>query len=433
LPGGSKDKGRPADSFYPAVIVGLSFLALLASMGIRGSFGAYVTPWENFFGISRAEVSAVSFVSLFVYGLSMALAGRLTDRFGPRMVLSLSFLILGGCLVLSFFAASFWHILLLYGLIGSVGFGFASNITVSVAIVRWFREKKGLIISIVVLGMAAGPMIFTPLLLILIDRMGWKWTFLLIGLLYVCLLAPMYALFYRDHPEGGKMNADSQANGHAGREEAAAPAAGAFRKARRTRIFRHPLTWMIVASYFICGFTDIGFIQTHFIPLTEFRDISKLTTANVMFVYGIFNILGTVAVGYLVDRLNPKTLLLYLHGIRVAGLLLLYFLHAPEWLFVFAVMYALTDIATVAPYTMLCSKIYGEKQMGTSFGTISFFHQLGGGAGSLIPGILFVASSSYVPTLWVCLGLVLMNLLLLLKIDEGSIICDDSTKHDYES
>ena len=415
--------------FYPAVIVGLSFLALLASNGMRASFGAYVTPWENFFGISRAEVSTVSFASLFVYGLSTAMAGRLADRFGPRMVLSLSFLILGGCLALTFFAESFWHILLLYGLIGSVGFGFASNITVSVAIVRWFREKKGLIISIVVLGMAAGPMIFTPLLVLLIDRMGWKWTFLLIGLLYVCLLAPMYALFYRDHPAGGKMNAESPANGHAGREETAAPAAGDFRKARRTRIFRHPLTWMIIVSYFLCGFTDIGFLHTHFIPLMEFRDISKLTTANVMFVYGIFNILGTVGIGYLVDRLNPKTLLLYLHGLRVAALLLLYFFSEPQWHFAFAVMYALTDIATVAPYTMLCSKIYGEKQMGTAFGTISFFHQLGGGLGSLVPGLLFVASSSYAPTLWVCLGMLLFNLLLLSKIDEKRKIGDEPVIH----
>ncbi len=81
----------------------------------------------------------------------------------------------------------------LYGFVGSIGFGFASNVTVSVAIVKRFKEKKGLMISIVVMGMAAGPMIFGPLNIYLIEQMGWKWTFILYG--------AVFALFYRDSPQ----------------------------------------------------------------------------------------------------------------------------------------------------------------------------------------------------------------------------------------
>ena len=89
----------------------------------------------------------------------------------------------------------------LYGIIGSIGFGFASNITVSVAIVRWFKEKKGLMISIVVVGMAAGPMIYGPMNLFLIKSIGWKTMFVIYGAVYAIILLPLFATFYKDYPK----------------------------------------------------------------------------------------------------------------------------------------------------------------------------------------------------------------------------------------
>lgn len=148
---------RPHTAFnYGYIIVALSFIAMFASMGIRGSFGTYVTEWEQTFSVNRVWVSIVSFTSLVVYGISIIAAGKLTDKIWPRKVLTISMILMGICLLGSFFSTNIWHIMLLYGLIGSIGFGFASNVTVSVAIVKWFKEKKGFMISIVVVGMAAG-------------------------------------------------------------------------------------------------------------------------------------------------------------------------------------------------------------------------------------------------------------------------------------
>lgn len=193
---------RPNTAFnYGYIIVALSFIALFASMGIRGSFGTYVTGWEQTFSVNRVWVSTVSFTSLVVYGLSIIVAGKLTDKFGSRHVLTLSMILMGTCLLGSFFATNIWHVILLYGFIGSIGFGFASNVTVSVAIVKWFKEKKGFMISIVVVGMAAGPMIFGPLNIYLMEQMGWKSTFSLYGFIFILLFMPLFALFYRNTPE----------------------------------------------------------------------------------------------------------------------------------------------------------------------------------------------------------------------------------------
>jgi len=402
---------------YGYFIVALSFVALFASMGIRGSFGTYVTGWEQTFAVNRVWVSAVSFISLFVYGISIIAAGKLTDKIGPRKVLTSGMILMSICLLGSFFAANIWHIMFLYGLLGSIGFGFASNVTVSVAIVKWFKEKKGFMISIVVVGMAAGPMIFGPLNIYLIEQMGWKWTFILYGAVFALLFIPLFALFYRDSPQ---QSSDIQTKDPAVKSDYPSFSFVKVQKglAASFSIFRYPVTWMISIAYFICGFTDVGLIYTHLVPLGESRAYSSNTISNTMLFYGMANIVGTIIIGYISDKVSNRKLLSFLYFIRLAALLIIVFIQEPIWLFAFALFYGFTDIATIAPFTMICSKIFGEKNMGSAFGLISFFHQFGAAVGALIPGILFGISSNYQSTLWLSAFLAALNVILILKVAE---------------
>ncbi|MEH7272145.1 MFS transporter [Neobacillus vireti] len=397
--------------YYGYFIVVLSFIAMFATLGIRGTFGTYVTPWEESFSVNRLWVSIVSFTSLFIYGISIAIAGRLVDRIGPRKVLTYSMVLMSFCLLGSYFATNIWHIVILYGLIGSVGFGFASNITVSVAIVRWFKEKKGLMISIVVVGMAAGPMVYTPLNILLIEKMGWKWLFVLYGSVYALLLIPLFALFFKDHPV---QNAVIERNKSMQNEK--------IKGESIFSIFRYPITWVICMTYFICGFTDVGLVYTHMVPLGEGKGYSRILVGNAMMVYGIANIVGTIIVGYISDKFNNKKLLCILFSIRVIALLLLLFINHPILLFTFTLLYGFTDIATIAPFTMLCSKIFGINRMGSAFGMVSFFHQFGAAFGSLIPGLLFSLSLDYISTLWLCIILLLASAILIQTINTKQIL-----------
>lgn len=397
--------------YYGYFIVVLSFIAMFATLGIRGTFGTYVTPWEETFSVNRLWVSVVSFTSLFVYGISIAIAGRLADKIGPRKVLTFSMALISFCLFGSYFATNIWHVVILYGVIGSVGFGFASNITVSVAIVRWFKEKKGLMISIVVVGMAAGPMIYTPLNIFLIEKIGWKWLFVIYGGIYALLLIPLFALFFRDRPvQTAVIQKDRVIQNENLKEESI------------FLIFRHPITWVISITYFVCGFTDVGLVYTHIVPLGEGKGYSRILVGNAMMVYGIANIVGTILVGYITDKFNNKNLLCILFGIRVIALLFLLFINHPILLFSFSLLYGFTDIATIAPFTIICSKIFGINRMGSAFGLVSFFHQFGAAFGSLIPGLLFSLSLNYISTLWLCIILLLANAILIRTMDTKQII-----------
>ena len=286
---------RPNTAFnYGYIIIALSFIAMFASMGIRGSFGTYVTGWEQTFSVNRVWVSIVSFTSLVIYGISIIIAGKLTDKIGPRKVLTISMVLISICLLGSFFATNIWHIMLLYGLIGSIGFGFASNVTVSVAIVKWFKEKKGFMISIVVVGMAAGPMIFGPLNMYLMEQMGWKSTFSLYGFIFVLLFIPLFALFYRDSPKQDASIEKKETVVHRNLKE----------KGSTYSILSFPLTWVLIIVYSICGFTDVGLIYTHFVPFGENRAYSSGMISQALLIYGISNIVGTLTVGYFTDKLR---------------------------------------------------------------------------------------------------------------------------------
>lgn len=401
---------------YGYLVVALSFIAMFAAMGIRGSFGTYVTGWEQTFSVNRVWVSAVSFTSLVVYGISIVVAGKLADIIGPRKILSISMALISFCLLCSFLATNIWHMILLYGLIGSIGFGFASNVTVSVAIVKWFKEKKGLMISIVIVGMAAGPMIFGPLNIYLIGLMGWKSVFIIYGLIFAVLFMPLFYFLYRDSPEGNtvkKKSVDSKTGSpQFSLSKLAAGAAATF------TFYRYPITWVISFAYFICGFTDIGLIYTHLVPFGESRGYSVNIISTTLMLYGASNIVGTILVGYISDKVSNRKLAAALYAIRFFPLLALIFIQNPVWLLIFAVLYGSTDIATITPFTMMCSKIFGEKNIGSAFGMVSFFHQLGAAVGALIPGILFSLSANYQSTLWLNTILLGLNVILVLSIRE---------------
>lgn len=107
---------RPSKPLHYAwVILGLCFITLLAAQGVRFSFGAFVTPWEADFGVSRGTVTLISFVSFLLYGVTQPLVGRLADRWGAKRLLLVGVLLVGVSILLTFFAQTAWQLMALYG------------------------------------------------------------------------------------------------------------------------------------------------------------------------------------------------------------------------------------------------------------------------------------------------------------------------------
>lgn len=366
---------------YGWTIATLSFLALFASMGVRASFGAYVIPWEKDFGASRGEVSLISLIGFIVFGLGMPIGGRLADRFGTRKVLVISIAVSGVGVALSSYATSLWQMIVLYGFVASVGFAGTSPVTLSAGVVKWFTGRRGLVLGITNSGIAVGQMALVPLSIYLIDDIGWRHTLLAFGLAYVGVLAPIFWFLYRDKP--GEVS------------QLSAPKATAARGGETWGIVMSLTAWLIIVPYFVCGVTDIGLYNTHFIPLAEGRNFASDAIVTAVTLNGVATLAGSLMTGYLTDTMSLTKLLGYTYALRGASIVLLYFSYRSEMLVASSVLLGLTTVATIAPTTALCARVYGAHRVGSMFGMMSLFHQFGAAAGSYIPGLMFDVYGNY--------------------------------------
>ncbi len=376
------------------MVLGFTFLGLFATFGVRASFGAYVIPWEEEFAISRTTVTFISMLSLITYATFQPIAGKLGDKYGARLVLAVSLLMSGTALILASMADQLWQVAILYGIVASIGMAGSSNVTASAIVAHWFVEKRGLAMGMVLSGMAAGQLVITPTSLFLIAQYDWRLCMLVFSVIIALVVLPICYLFVRSKP------ADMGLRPYGVTEEAAAAqaAVSSGKIINGDSIFavmKERAFWLLAIPYFICGFTDVGLIGTHFIPFASGKDFSVVVIGTVMAIIASFNIVGTIGTGYLSDKLDSGKLLGMIYWIRGVMFILVLTADNPVLLYVFAVLYGATEMASIAPTSTMCAYLFKQYSIGAVFGFVSVSHQLGAALGSFVPGVLYDLTGSY--------------------------------------
>ena len=259
-------------------------------------------------------MSFVSFISFLVYGFTQPVVGRLVDRFGSRLVLSLSVLLVGLSLAATALSRGVLELTLLYGVAASLGFGGASGVAASVAVTRWFSTNRGFAFGVIEAGMAAGQLVLVPASLVLIGVLGWRGTMLALGALSALLVFPLLLLLLRSSPEVG-----SSPYGSAPETTETNPAsyerslsAAASRMSMRA-VFGSRAFWGLALPFFICGVTTTGMIDTHLVPFAHDHGFGTEITGTAVALLAAFNILGTLASGPLADRFDNRRILATLY------------------------------------------------------------------------------------------------------------------------
>jgi predicted MFS family arabinose efflux permease len=261
----------------------------------------------------------------------------------------------------------------------------------------WFVKRRGLVMGILTAGGAAGQLVFLPAVAYLVEATSWKIASLLIAAAAVAAL-PLVAVLLHDRPadlglapygsEGDRLVAPPKPV----RGNAAGLALAALRQAARTKPF-----WALAGAFAICGATTNGLIGIHFIPSAHDHGMATTTAAGLLMLVGVFDIVGTVASGWLTDRIDPRWLLLAYYSFRGVGLLLLPWLLADTVhpsMVVFIVVYGLDWVATVPPTVVLCRRLFGDR--GTIvFGWVFASHQLGAATAALTAGIIRDSFGTY--------------------------------------
>ena len=378
---------------HPAwIVLGALALAMLGGTGLRSVFGVYIKPMEAEFGWSRAALSGAAAISLLVFGAVGPVAGRLADSWGPRRVITLSLALLGIGTIGSAFVHHLWQIYLTVGLLTAVGSG-ATQPTGAAVIARWFEARRGLALGIAGAAMSGSQLIVIPLATTLMLSLSWRASFLVLGIALLVLVLPVSATLIRNDPEERGL----RPYGVTGPVRLAAEVAALQRSGRVsvTDAARVPQFWLLMATYFVCGYTSMGMILTHFIPHALEHGFTAIQASTALGVMGAMNMVGTVGSGWICDRIGRRGPLATYYFVR--GLSLVFLLHV--WnvptLHVWAAIFGLNYISTIPPTTSLTANIFGRYSVGELMGWISFSHQVGAALGAALAGWVFEWTGSY--------------------------------------
>ena len=376
--GGTENRERKR-VFYGWYIVAALFFATFISIGTRQGFGIFIFTWEQDWGVTTADISRVGSVGILATGISQPIFGWLADRYGgrPIVIASLAVMALGTIAVAAL--SSVIGLVVLYGLVISFASGGVSPATTGVIVVRWFKKRRGMAMSVLVAGGSVGGLIFVPFLDYVELEFGWRIAWIVTGSLALVIGIPLILLIVRSKPgdmglkvDGGKAIVDQDS-------DASHNPAGPKYVERWTSALRSRPFWQLSFGYFVCGITTSS-ISFHYVRWAQSEDISRDTAALAFGLMMGINACAVIVVGLLSDRLQRKNLLGAVYLVRGAAFLMLIFLPSLMGLWSFALIGGMSWLATVPLTASLTADVYGVRNLGILFGLANMSHAFGGAA-----------------------------------------------------
>lgn len=384
---------------YGWVVVAVTFLTMMVGACAVGAPGVLILPLKSEFGWSVAEISAAFAVRLALFGLVGPFAAVLLNHFGIGRVSMLAMAMVGTGVAGSLLMSSLWQLLLLWGVVVGVGTGLIAMVLGATVATRWFVARRGLVTGLLTASLAAGQLLFLPAFAALSEAYGWRPALMLL-LAMIAIASLAILLLMRDHPAdmglppyGGVGIAEPPAQ-TAGIGAMLAEPLHVLSDVARTRTF-----WVLFGTFFICGATTSGLVQTHLVALCGDFGMTSVMAAGLLAAIGAFNLIGTIGSGWLSDRFDARWLLFAYYGLR--GLSLFYLPSSSFGFYelaVFAVFYGLDWLATVPPTLKLTAERFGP-QATIVFGWIFVGHQIGAAAAAYSAGYVRSFYDSYMPAL----------------------------------
>ena len=383
---------------YGWLMAGLTFLVMLATAAAMGLPGVLIVPLEQTMGWSAAAISGPLALRLLLYGLIGPFAAALLQRFGLRRVVFAALVLVIAGLSLAAMATRLWQIWLGWGVMVGLGTGMTAVVLGATVANRWFVARRGLVIGLLTASTATGQLLFLPFGAFIATHLGWRAAVLPAAAICAVAGALMFVLG-RDHP--GELGLPAYGESVV---ETPRPALGNPARAALTTLgdaSTSPTFWMLFFTFFVCGLSTNGLVQTHFIPLCHDFGLPEVTAASMLAMVGGFDFVGTVASGWLSDRFDNRFLLGWYYGLR--GLSLLW-LPSSTFSFyglsLFAVFYGLDWVATVPPTVKLSGAAFGRERAGMVFGWVFMAHQMGAAVAAYGGGLSRSLTASYLPAFY---------------------------------
>ncbi|MDB5870252.1 MAG: major facilitator transporter [Polaromonas sp.] len=348
------------------------------TMGTRQTMGLFLSPLNTATGLGIGSISLAFAFGQLWWGLTQPFAGAVADRIGTGRVIFIGALLVALGTFITPYMTTTAGLIFAIGVLSAGGAGMAGPSVLMAATARLIAPgKRGMATGIVNAGGSFGQFLMAPVAGALIAGSGWAAAMQVMGLLVLLALPAVIAL------RGNSLQSAPAGQQVVGTGQAIAAA------------LRNPSFLMLGAGFLVCGF-HVAFLATHLPGVIASCGLPTQVAGWALGIIGLFNIVGSLAMGWAVGRWRMKSLLALLYAVR--GLAVLVFLLAPKTesvVLVFSAVMGVTFLSTVPPTAGLVAKFFGTANMATLFGTVMLSHQVGGFMGAWLGGKVFELTGAY--------------------------------------
>ena len=370
------------------LVAAVSFLTLIAAAAFRSTTSLLFEPLETEFGWNRTSTSLAITVNLVFYGLTAPFAIVLMERFTVRRVVTAALILIALGTGLTVGMTQTWQLILYWGVLVGLGTGCLALVFATVVANRWFEKNRGLVTGIFAAAYASGQLLFLPLIANVVTDQGWRQGSLVVAIFALAVI-PLFRLGFREKPaDVGQLPYGATAEPD---DSEKAPSTARATIAVLRESFKSKPFWILAGTFFVCGWTTNGLIGAHFIPAAHDHGMSAGTAASLLALVGVFDFVGTIASGWLTDRVDSRILLVFYYSIRGLALFTVPFVLGPTVeppMLFFIIFYGLDWIATVPPTIALCRTYFGLAKSGLVYGWIFASHMIGAAIATVFAGAI---------------------------------------------
>jgi MFS family permease len=381
---------------------------ILISMGLRQTFGLFFSAFEQNLNLTRTEFGLAIGIQMLFWGFFAPLFGIIADKFGGNKAVFIGFIIFGLGIYMLYTGPNtgIYFQISLGVLVGTALGATAMSVPVS-EVGKHFSNKSrsmatGLVTAAASIGYFLSPLFTTYSL----GAVGWENTlkyfmyFILFGLIASIFLLPNKTV----NPEASKLSQNQS-----------------FMPALK-EAFSHKGYILLLAGFFVCGF-QITLVATHIPGYMQDRGLGGWSATIILALIGLFNIVGTLGMGYLGTKYSKKVLLSILYFLRAVVICIFIFLPPSLYTAIFfGVAFGILWLSTVPPTNGIVAQIFGTKYLSTLFGIVFLSHQFGAFAGSYLGGYFYDVYGTYDFAWYIAIALSILATAVHLPIDEKPII-----------
>ena len=398
-------------NFIPNRIALITLLAacfvILVSMGLRQTFGLFFSAFEQDLNITRTEFGLAIGIQMLFWGMFAPLFGIIADKFGGNKAVFIGFIIFGLGIYMLYSGPNtgIFFQLSLGVLVGTALGATAMSVPVSEVGKHFPNESRSMATGIVTAAASIGYFLSPLFTKYSLGVVGWENTlkyfmyFILFG-----LVASIFILPRRENSQAFKVDKKQTFS-------------AALREA-----FSHKGYLLLNAGFFVCGF-QITMVATHIPGYMQDRGLGGWSATIILALIGLFNIVGTLGMGYLGTKYSKKILLSILYFSRAVVICIFIFLPPSIYTAIFfGITFGILWLSTVPPTNGIVAQIFGTKYLSTLFGIVFLNHQFGSFAGALLGGYFYDTYGSYDYAWYIAIALSLFATLIHLPIDEKPIV-----------